>query len=188
MKTLKVTLLGLALCGILLCACATSGSTGRERSTVKGMEEKDVRPAVRQVPNADLSMLWRAAHDYIERFFPLDVDDPRRRVVETKTLEWEANRLAYRTRITVEVARDPARPRDAKLGVIARLMQPSYILQHVRTGEPIPTRWRLVGYHPEMQEYVASKIMERYLLLRQGRNPDEGKLQSPIDRFSRSGK
>jgi hypothetical protein len=159
-----------------------TGNTGRFE-----VDENTLRPTVRSVPLADMGTLWKAAHDYMERLFPLDVNDGSRRAIETRTLEWEVDRAIYRARITVQVIVDPDAPENAKLGVLARVMRPRYYLEDAQEGEPLRNDWAVVGNHADLEQFVATKIVERYLLLRQGRDPDEVQDLTPPEGMQKKG-
>jgi len=179
--TRRFMVLGLGVIGFgLLGACSTgAGSHGSATGTPAEPEKLEYADEV--VPNADLGLLWKAAHDYVAHHFELDVDDPKKRVVETETIAFEAEGVPYRARITVQVIPDPERENTARLGVLTRIMQPDYNLEEAGPGKPLYTRWRVVGTHKEMQDFVAGRILERYLLLRQGRDPDRYMSKSPFE-------
>ena len=74
----------------LLTACGVLGGSGRSNTGggqfPEKVTEKTLKPSVRSVPNADMTLLWKAARDYVERYFPLDVDDDEKHFAETKMM------------------------------------------------------------------------------------------------------
>jgi hypothetical protein len=142
-------------------------------------------PHVRYVPEADRELLWQATLGYIQESpFPVDFVDEEQRHVETKTVERREDGLPHRTRITAQVAPDPEADRNARLGVIAMLIEPVYDLQGATSGRPLYSGWRLEGNNRALEEFIADQILRRYLLLRQGRDPAEVPPDEPIPGWS----
>ncbi len=143
-------------------------------------------PTVRTVPAADFTLLWKAADGFMEKAFRptnLDLRDSNRRVIETHTLEFrdEAN-LPRRTRVTVEIRNAPGQAADGELGVIAQSLVPDLTTLE---GAELPQQWILAGQEPEVEALVAEQIVRRYLLLRQGKDP-ETEPAGPLPSFFRS--
>ncbi len=88
---------------------------------------------------------------------------------------------SLRGRITVENKPHPLTPGVARLGVLARMQQPRGMMDSIAAGAPPGDDWILVGNHAQMEDYVAVKILERYLLLRQGRDPDAESPKGPFE-------
>jgi hypothetical protein len=155
-----------------LAACSTTTGSGLSRASVESVQRRIV-PTVRYVPAAEVDVLWEATHGFMEKLFPLDIDDRERHVLETQTLEWDEGGTRHRTRITVEIARDESGPANYKLGVVVLAIEPLWMLEDATTGRPLVPSWDLVGNVPGMEQWVADGVMKRYLLLRQGRVPPE---------------
>jgi hypothetical protein len=139
-------------------------------------------PTVRALPEADLDLLWKASEGFMIRAFresSLDLRDSLARVIETHTLEYGDERLPRRTRVTVEVRRNSQRPSEAELGVIA--LDIAADIGAFATGiEELPQQWFLAGQLPDVEQLVADQIVRRYLLLRQGRDPETVPLGEPF--------
>lgn len=168
LRTIIVCVVALAGCARVTVAPQDQGDEERARVLRK------IEPTVRHVPDPDRELLWRSAQDYMEKAFPaLDITDPEKRVLETRTLEWDHERFSHRTRITVQLHDDPGSPNHTQLRLVAQKIEARILFEQARTGEPIPKVWILEGNDPEIERVVADQILRRYLLLRQGRNPDE---------------
>lgn len=145
----------------------------------------ELTPHVRYVPEADQELLWQATLGYIQASpFPVDFVDEEKRHLETKTVERRDEGLPHRTRITAQVAPDPEAERNARLGVIAMLIEPVYDLQGATSGRPLYSGWRLEGNNRALEEFIADQILRRYLLMRQGRDPEEVSPDEPIPGWS----
>ena len=170
---LLVLILGAALSG---CVAGVERISPVQTEADRKQVQERIDPTVRQVPDVDVDLLWKAALDFMRRFVRgdsnLDLVDQRRRVIETRTLEWIEDSLPHRTRITVEIARDVTDPRGVRLGVVALLIEPVLDVRGAVTGRPLPNSWTLAGNNPEVEKVIADEILRRYLLLRQGRDPD----------------
>lgn len=186
MTTRKLSLL-LAL-AFVLGACQGSQG-GAQPGPQEGAELQkalaELTPHVRYVPEADQELLWQATKEYIEESpFPVDFVDEEKRHLETKTVERREAGLPHRTRITAQVAPDPEAERNARLGVIAMLIEPVYDLQGATSGQALYSGWRLEGNNRAMEEFIADQILRRYLLMRQGRDPEEVPPDEPIPGWS----
>ena len=182
MKT-SVRFLAWPLSAVLLVAglagCSTLAGGDSTGASIESTQRRIV-PTVRYVPGADVGVLWEATRGFMEKLFPLDIDDATRRIIETQTLEWDEGGTRHRTRITVEIARDASGPANYKIGVVVLAIEPSWLLEDAATGQPLLPDWNLVGNVPGMEKWVADGVMKRYLLLRQGRVPSEIMEQPPL--------
>lgn len=175
----------------LLCALAAvlvaGGCGGRNPMTtfqtpeVRRRMSHNLEPTVRRLPEADVDLLWKAAHDYMSRVFPLDIEDEDRRLVESETVEWTEQGGPHRTRVGVQVARQEGGLPGAKLGVVAQLIEPRFGFQDTVTESVLTIDWVLAGSNRKIEEFVAEQIVSRYLLMKQGRDPDKVPLQRPIE-------
>ncbi len=169
-------IIGLALCAAAG-ACARNVTIGRlqEPSEISDVQAS-IQPTVRTVPDADIELLWKSSDEFVSRTWVrdgIDIRDPRKRVIETHTSEWIEAGLPHRTRVTVEVRPEPRHQHNAELLVVALRIEPQLDIPDTGDAEPPAMQWMLIGKNEKIEEMVAEQIMRRYLLYRQGRNPDD---------------
>jgi len=166
---------------VLLVSCepsTTRGRVGVMSAAELDAVQKKIAPTKHFVARADRDLLWKAAQGYMERVFSLATVE--RDFLETETVEWIQFRLPHRTRITVEVGTDRGDKRNAWVYVVALNIEPVVALENARTGEPLKYGWNLTGNRPRVEEVVMGQIVRRYLLLRDGRDPETVPLEGPI--------
>lgn len=172
MKTLFCVAIALLAAGCQL--AGTGADAGQTAAEVKQVQEKLV-PVVKKIPGGDRETLWKATESYMQRVFAasaIALHDPVRQVMETRLLEHTTNGQPARTVVTVQVADDPEVKGGARLGVIAQRIDARMDLGKAESGRPVPTIWVMVGNNETVAGEVAEQIMQRYLLLRAGRDPD----------------
>jgi hypothetical protein len=158
-----------------------AGGSGRLRTQDPRQLERaqeEIQPTRQVVADANRGLLDEAVRGYIGKVFPIEIQEVG--YIETKTVEWEHWKAPHRTRVTVEITDDPSNAKNAVINVVALRIEPVLALEDARTGVPLQYGWVLEGTRPEVEEVVAGQIMRRYLLLAEGRNPDEAPLEGPI--------
>ncbi|MAG58727.1 MAG: hypothetical protein CMJ83_20755 [Planctomycetes bacterium] len=190
--TRLITILAAVAILLSMPACQPASTGANSLDGVQFQDERDVaaaqdkiQPTKRFVAMADHELLWKAARGYVERVF--DVDALEAGFIETKTVEWTQNRFPRRTRVTVEMTKEDGNDNNAWLYVTALKIEPVLALESARTGKPIRHAWALKGSRPKVEEVVAGQIMRRYLLLRDGKDPDAVPLEGPIPGISPTG-
>lgn len=171
---------GLAILALGACQPASTGGTrgGAQRQDEVAAIQRDIVPTQHLFADADVQLLKQAIVGYMKAVFPIQTVKPG--FLETETLEWTEWRLPHRTRISVELENERARPNNVVMHVAALKIEPLIDEQALRSGRPVSWTWRLEGSRPEIEEIVVGQIVRRYLLLRQGKNPDDIPLEGPI--------
>jgi hypothetical protein len=181
----------------LLGSCASGGGSGgagaggRQAPQTEGEIAEIMRglkPTERFVANADTRLLWQAASGYMDRAFPLDelpagaAEGPGgTRQIRSKLVEWIGDGLPHRTRVFLEMRPDPANPANARLRVVALMIEAQPDLEAATEGRPIPYEWRLLGSNQRVEETVIEQIMRRYLALQEGKPlPLDDELVVPV--------
>ncbi|MSR75305.1 MAG: hypothetical protein EXS14_07540 [Planctomycetes bacterium] len=167
---------------ILLAACACTGCIVNPNDYVPqpspeevARVQRDIVPLIRSVPGADRALLWTATRGYMDRIFvpeAIRLRDETKQVMETHLLETVDNGQSARTVVTVQVGDDPAMPGAARLGVIAQRIDARMDFGAALDQRPVPTAWILIGNDDVVAGAIADAILQRYLLLRSGRDPD----------------
>jgi hypothetical protein len=169
--------LSVVTCALIVCGCGLvdhSSEIGQTPAEVREIQRTLV-PVVKKVPSTDRETLWKATEGYMQRAFAptaIRMNDVARMVIETHLLEVSGEGKPARTQVTVQVADDPEVQGGARLGVIAQRIDAQMDFAAARSGKPVPTLWLVRGNDEAAAEVVASEIMQRYLLLRAGRDPD----------------
>ena len=167
---------------LIACTCTSSGcivnsyepAPQQSPAEVARMQHEIV-PLVRSVPSADRAMLWQAARGFMDRAFgpqAIALRDETKQVVETHLIERVENGQAARTVVTVQIANDPALAGAARIGVIAQRIDARTNFGAAEDNRPMQPVWVLVGNNEVVAGEIADAILQRYLLLRAGRDPD----------------
>lgn len=168
---------------LILCICLTftscvvdPGNYLPQNPDEVARVQRDIKPVVRSVPGADRAMLWTAARGHMDRLFAAEairLVDEAKQVVETHVIERVEAGMPWRTVVTVQVADDPALPGGARLGVVAQRIDARVDYSSAEDNRPVPTVWVLIGNDDSSAGVIADDILQRYLLLRQGRDPEQ---------------
>ena len=170
---------------VFLAGCepaSTGGSHSAQSSADIAEAQKRIVPTQHLFADADRKLVEKAIGGYMKAVFPIATEEPG--FFETETMEWVNGPMPHRTRVTVELETVKDRPANVVMHVAALKIEPLIDEAKLRSGRPMTWTWRLEGSRREIEEVVVGQIVRRYLLLRQGRNPDEVPLDGPIPGLS----
>lgn len=172
---------------VALVACtpgAISGGARQGPAAIREMQRRMV-PTQHLFADADTKVLWKAVDGYMKTAFPVSESEPG--FVETETIEWVEWRLPHRTRVTVELETVKANPKNVVMLVCALKIEPSLQSDDLTSGGAVDWGWVLQGQRHNIEEVVVGQIVRRYLLLREGKDPNMVPLEGPIPGLSPKG-
>ena len=176
----------IALTLVVLGGCDSASTGGSSRGSQSRREIAEIQrrivPTQHLFADADLALVRKAVAGYMKAVFPIEVEKPG--YLETQMMEWTQWRFPSRTRVSVELENDEDRPNNVVMHVVALKIEPLINEDELRSGRPVSWTWRLQGSRKDVEEVVVGQIVRRYLLLRQGKNPDTVPLEGPIPGLS----